>query len=165
MNRNNPNHIRTLGLSPSSRGLGFAVLEGPNALIDWGVKTVKRDNLAHTLSQVEDLLYYYQPGMIVVRDCTIKAARCSKRVALIIEEITKLASRRGVPLKALSRKEVKSAFPMEGEATKHAVAQVIAAKFPDELGSRLPAKRRPWTTESSRMGIFEAVALSLTLWT
>jgi hypothetical protein len=45
--------------------------------------------------------------------------------------------------------------------TKHALAEIIAHRFPDELGFRLPPKRRPWMSEDSRMDIFDAVALVL----
>jgi len=45
--------------------------------------------------------------------------------------------------------------------TKDGVAEIIAKQFPDELGSRLPPQRRPWTSEDYRMGIFDAMALAL----
>ena len=39
--------------------------------------------------------------------------------------------------------------------------QMIAERFPGELGFRLPPKRRPWMSQDSRMDIFDAVALVL----
>jgi hypothetical protein len=33
-------------------------------------------------------------------------------------------------------------------------------RFPEELGHRLPPKRKPWMSEDYRMGIFDAVALA-----
>jgi hypothetical protein len=50
---------------------------------------------------------------------------------------------------------------MDGRGTKHALAEIIAKRFPEELGSRLPPKRKPWMSEDSRMNIFDAVALAL----
>jgi hypothetical protein len=38
---------------------------------------------------------------------------------------------------------------------------IIAKRFPEELGSRLPPERKPWMSEDSRMNIFDAVALAL----
>ncbi|MCX6925726.1 MAG: hypothetical protein NT154_21315, partial [Verrucomicrobia bacterium] len=45
--------------------------------------------------------------------------------------------------------------------TKHALAEIIAQRFPEELGFRVPPKRRPWMSEDFRMDIFDAVALAL----
>ena len=36
-------HFRILAIAPSSRGFGFAVLEGQEKLVDWGVKSIKGD--------------------------------------------------------------------------------------------------------------------------
>jgi len=33
---------RVLAIDPYSRGVGFAVLEGPECLIDWGIRTTGR---------------------------------------------------------------------------------------------------------------------------
>ena len=52
------------------------------------------------------------------------------------------------------------AFFADGKGTKHTLAQIIARRFPEELGHRLPPKRRPWESEDYRMGIFDAVALA-----
>ena len=41
------------------------------------------------------------------------------------------------------------------------MAELLAKKFPDELASRLPPKRKPWKSEDSRMDIFDAVALAV----
>ena len=43
------------------------------------------------------------------------------------------------------------------------MAEILVKRFPEELGSRLPPKRRPWMSEDSRMDIFDAVALALML--
>jgi hypothetical protein len=45
--------------------------------------------------------------------------------------------------------------------TKHALAEIIAERFPEELGFLLPPKRRDWMSQDSRMDIFDAVALAL----
>jgi hypothetical protein len=55
-------------------------------------------------------------------------------------------------------------FFAEGQGTKHALAEMLAGRFPEELASRLPPKRRPWMSEDYRMDIFDAVALALTFW-
>ena len=39
------------------------------------------------------------------------------------------------------------------KGTKHALTEIPANKFPDELGFRLPPKRRPWMSKDYRMDI------------
>ena len=60
--------ICVLAIDPSTRGFGFAVLEGPNRLIDWGVKETKKNKNARALKLIEDLIDVYLPNVIVVED-------------------------------------------------------------------------------------------------
>ena len=62
-----------------------------------------------------------------------------------------------------SHEQVRRVFFADGQGIKHALAEIVANKFPEELGSHLPPKRRPWMSEDSRMDIFDAVALVLVL--
>jgi hypothetical protein len=71
-------------------------------------------------------------------------------------------------LRAVKRSEeiglrlgIMKTFITDGQGTKHALAEIMAERFPDELGSRLPPKRKPWMSEDSRMNIFDAAALAL----
>jgi hypothetical protein len=57
---------------------------------------------------------------------------------------------------------VEQLFLGDQKGTKHDVAKVLAQKFPEELGDRLPPKRKPWMSEDYRMDIFGAVALGIT---
>jgi len=49
MSRAYTKDIRVLAIDPSTRGFGFAVLEGPDRLIDWGVKETKVDKNRRSL--------------------------------------------------------------------------------------------------------------------
>jgi hypothetical protein len=70
---------------------------------------------------------------------------------------------RKVSVKVLSHEEVKRVYFPNGQGTKHALAETLAQRFPEELGFRLPPKRRPWMSEDSRMNIFAAVGLAVAL--
>ena len=63
-------------------------------------------------------------------------------------------------MRVLSRKQVREVFFANDEGTKQEQAELLAARFPEELGSRLPPKRKPWKSEDSRMDIFDAVAFA-----
>ena len=66
-------------------------------------------------------------------------------------------------MELFSQEQVRRAFFADGQGTKHALAEILAQRFPDELGSRLPPKRKPWMSEHYQMGIFDAVTLAVVL--
>jgi Holliday junction resolvasome RuvABC endonuclease subunit len=163
MNQINPKHFRILAIAPSTRGFGFAVLEGEVSLVDWGVKTVKGDKNVQSLAKVKKLITHYKPGALVLEDASAKGSRRSPRIRKLCQQIIKLAEARKMIVKLFSRDQVMKTFIADGQGTKHALAEVIAKRFPEELGSRLPPKRKPWMSEQYQMGVFDAVALVLML--
>jgi hypothetical protein len=68
MNRRNPRDCRVLAITPTTRGFGFAVLEGQETLVDWGVKSVKGDKNARCVEKVEMLILHYQPHVLALPD-------------------------------------------------------------------------------------------------
>jgi Holliday junction resolvasome RuvABC endonuclease subunit len=161
MNKINPKHYRILAIAPSTRGFGFAVLEGQDVLVDWGVKTMQGNKNIQSLKKVEDLIVHYQPGVLVLEDASTKGSRRSSRIRKLGQQIIKLVAGRKLSVKLFSREQVRRVFFADGQGTKHAVAEILAKRFPEELGTRLPPKRRPWMSEDYRMDIFDAVALAL----
>jgi Holliday junction resolvasome RuvABC endonuclease subunit len=153
--------LRVLAIDPSTRGFGFAILEGPERLIDWGVKETKTDKNRRSLDLIRELINDYEPDTIVVENYEGKGSRHCLRVRALIDPISKLKSNRKVQVKSFSRAEVKRAFPESSRSTKYEIAVAIAKQFP-ELAPRLPRFRKPWMSEDYRMSIFDAVALGLT---
>ena len=160
MNQNHSKQLRVLAIAPSSRGFGFALLEQPGTLVDWGHKPVKGDKNAQSLKKLSALIKLCQPELIVLEDA-MKEVRRSARIQELGEQIATLAAKESIKVKVLSRKKVRAVFFTDGEGTKQEQAELLAARFPDELGSRLPPKRKPWKSEDSRMDIFDAVALAV----
>jgi RNase H-fold protein (predicted Holliday junction resolvase) len=161
MRRAHTKDIRVLAIDPSTRGFGFAVLEGPNRLIDWGVKETKKNKNARSLKLIEDLIDRYQPNLIVVEDYAGKGSRRCRRIQGLINDISKLAMTRKVKVRSVSRLKVKQVFSESDASNKYEIALDIAKRFP-ELAPRLPRFRKPWMSEDYRMSIFDAVALGLT---
>ena len=153
--------ICVLAVDPSTRGFGFAVLEGPNRLIDWGVKETKTDKNRMTLKLATDLIERYQPSVIVVEDYAGKGSRRCRRIERLINDITMLASKRQIKVRSFSRAKVKQTFSESGAINKYEIASAIAKRFP-ELAPRLPRFRKLWMSEDYRMSIFDAVAFGLT---
>jgi Holliday junction resolvasome RuvABC endonuclease subunit len=160
MNNSTQKQVRILAIAPSSRGFGYAVLESPETLVDWGVKSVRGDKNTESLEKVDELILLYQPGVIALEDT--KGSRRSARIQILSQIIMALTANRNVRSVLLSRDRVRRVFFSKGQGTKFEVAEILARKFPDELGCRLPRERRPWMSEDYRMDIFDAVSLALT---
>jgi hypothetical protein len=153
---------RILAIAPASRGFGFAVLEGDRLLVDWGVKSITGNKNADTVKKVAVMLADYQPDLLVLEHASAKGSRHSPRVRNLIKKIVEMAASRKTKVTLLSREQVMKAFFIDGKGTKYTIAKILAGRFPEELGLRLPRKRRAWEGEDSRMNLFEAVALAIT---
>lgn len=155
------NNQRVLAIDPCTQGFGFAVLEGTDQLIDWGVKEAKSDKNNVCLKKIAGLIEYYQPDVIVLENPIGKGSRRCLRVQDLIQEIIKLASRKKIKSRSFSRSQIKKAFSSSGAFTKYQIACAIVEQFP-ELSPYTPKERKPWMSEDQRMNIFDAVAQALT---
>jgi Holliday junction resolvasome RuvABC endonuclease subunit len=148
---------RVIAIDPTSKGFGYAVLESPVVLIDWGVKHAMADRKAKCLLQASELINRYQPEVLVVENTAAKGSRRCQRVVQLIENLHVLASAVGVRTWRISRRQVQRCFSKTGAATKRQIAVALAARFP-ELEPHLPPVRKPWMSEDERMSIFDALA-------
>lgn len=154
------NEKRVLAIDPTTKGFGFAVMEWPERLIDWGVKGVKKNKNEHSLGLILDLIDQFRPDVIVAEDCDGKASRRCQRVQELISEIQKLSSENRIETRSFSRSELRKAFSQSGAFTKNQISTAIAQRLP-ELAQRLPPLRKSWMSEDYRMGIFDAVSFAL----
>lgn len=162
MNTINQKHFRLLAIAPSTGGVGFAVLEGPETLVDSGVKRVKGDNKnAQSLKKVEELIAHYQPGTLVLEDAAAKGSRRSPRIRRLCQQIIKMAESHKVNVKLYSRDQVMKTFFPDRQGTKYALAEIVAQRFFEQLGFQLPPKRKTWESEPRPMALFDAVAVVL----
>jgi Holliday junction resolvasome RuvABC endonuclease subunit len=136
---------------------GFAVFEGPDELLDWGVKSFRRGINAVKVpasQKVATLLSEFRPHVIVVEKLP------PRENSWLMGTIMKLARKQHVPVRAISRTAVRKRFLGQGQS-KHNIAMVLSDRFP-ELTDRIPPKRKAWQSEDYRMSIFDAAALGLT---
>lgn len=150
---------RVLAIDPTTKGFGFAVLEGPAMLIDWGVKHASGERNRGCLKQATELIRRYQPDVLIVEHTTTRGAQRCARVRQLIEDLLALASDRRVRTKRVSRRRAQRCFSKTGSATKRQIALALTERFP-ELEPHLPPVRKPWMSEDERMGIFDAVAFA-----
>jgi hypothetical protein len=154
---------RVLAIDPITRGFGYAVLDGPDFLIDWGTKGTSRwpeSRERWCLREIGELIEAYGPDRVVVEDCLNGRSRRGGRNRRLIDRIVQLAEARGISCQRVSQTARRRAVLPIGSGTKYKTALAIAERFP-ELHWRLPPKRKPWMSEDARMGLFDAVALAL----
>ncbi len=156
-----PAEKRVLAIDPFNKGFGYAVLEGPECLIDWEVKEPKTNANELALRAIEKLIDHYQPDALVIEDYASADSRRCLRVQRLLRSIQTLGSRRKIPVRNSSRAKVKKAFSQYGASTKQQIAAAIAERFP-ELKPRLPPVRKAWMSEHKAMAIFDACAFALT---
>lgn len=154
--------IRTLGIAPSSRGFGFAVLDGFATLVDWGVKSVQGDKNLGSVAKISKLIDQYKPDRLVMEDFWYEDSRRAERIRILGESIRTLAGEKRIKLRVIPLRKAKRLLANNEEATKHEVATALAKRFPDQLAKSLPAKRKLWMSEDHRMDFFRAVALAVT---
>lgn len=155
--------ICILAIDPYSRGFGFAVFEGPERLIDWGTKEFREERNSRCLKEVEGLIERNRPDAIVIEDYTAKGSRRCPRVRELLFEIIKLAVRKKVKIKSVSKTKLQNTFYEAGARTKHQIAKVIAKKF-SEIELDLPPQRQCYMSEDTKMSVFDAVGWGLTFY-
>ena len=156
--------VRILAIAPLSRGLGYAVMEGPDKLVACGNKAILRDKNAGALAWVEKFIQFYQPGVLVLPDVQAADTHRAQRIKTLHRQLVAWAGKRQLKVKLVSGTQVRERLLGNPKGTKHALARALAGTFPVELASRLPPKRRPWMSEDPRMDIFDAVGLAAAFW-
>jgi hypothetical protein len=156
--------IRILAVAPLSRGLGYAVMEGPGKLLACGNKAILRDKNAKALAWVNRFIQFYQPDVLVLPNVTAADTRRAIRIKTLHRKIVAWAGKQQLKVRLVSVTQVRTQLLDAAKGTKFAVARTLAKKFPTELETRLPPKRRPWMSEDPRMDIFDAVGLAVAFW-
>ena len=149
-----------LAIAPSARGFGFAMFDGEQ-LVDWGVKQVNSHKNSDALRKLERLILRYTPAVMVFEDSSAKDSQRRARIRKLGPQMISMAKNHSVKVRLLTRQQVRKVFFTDGKGTKDALAEIIANRFPEDLGFRLPRKRRAWMNEAYQMGIFDAVAMAV----
>jgi hypothetical protein len=156
--------VRILAIAPLSRGLGYAVMEGPDKLVACGNKAILRDKNVRALAWVNRFIQFYQPDVLVLPNVTAADTRRAPRIKTLHRKIVAWAGKKQLKVQMVSVTQVRNRLLRHSQGTKFAKAQTLAAKYPVELGLRLPPKRRPWMSEDPRMDIFDAVGIAVAFW-
>jgi len=151
-----------LAIYPNTSGFAFVLFEGSLSPVDWGVTAVRgRDRNDQCLRIIASMFARHEPDVLVLQDTSSTGTRRARRVTNLNAAIFKLAELNEIPIYSYSRTQVRNAFSYLGSASKHAIAETIAKHIP-AFERYLPPPRKPWMTEDTRMGLFDAAALVLT---
>ena len=161
--KENPHDIMVLALDLRLRRFGFAVLEGPRELLEWGVKNYRsagKNDAAVVQKRIGSLLTLFLPSVIVVKHTPDRNGKRRHQYEPIVKAIEYSAGRQSAEIVLVRRNEVRSVFGRPG-ITKYEIAAHIAALFPD-LTWKLPPTRKFYENEHHNASIFDAVSLGLT---
>lgn len=153
---------RVLAVDPSRMGFGYAVIETPDVLTDFGVKGPRVTSHERRIAHLANLIDHYQPDALILEDCAGKGSRRCTRTRKLIRDFRTLARRKNIRTCALSPSAVRKAFASTGTPTKHVIASALARRWP-YLAALVPPPRsmRPWLAENYWMGAFDAIAFGV----
>jgi hypothetical protein len=153
------NARRVLAVDPFSRGVGFAVLEGPDRLIDWGLRTTVRADNAKSARVIDKLVDRFRPDVLALEDWESAGSRRCVRVKILLDRVAADEGTR-VLVRFIARRDVRAIGPLPQTGTKRGRACFLADRFP-ELQPFLPPVRKLWMPEDDRMAIFDAVGFAV----
>src|SRR4051812_32662324 len=115
MNQTHTKNTRALAIAPSTRGFGFAVMEGQEILVDWGVKSFQTEKSKQELKKAKEMIEHYQPNVIVLPKEVTKRTGRSGRSRTLALAIIRLAKTRRIKLVMFSRQQTKEIFFNDGK--------------------------------------------------
>ena len=155
---------RILAFALTTNGIGYAVMEGEDSLVDYGITRVEGDKNSKSAKRVEKLLNLYRPDVVVLPDVNAEGTHRAIRIQKLHTQVIAMTRKRKLKAVMISGREVRKALLNDSKGTKHEMATVLAERFPGELSRRLPAKRKAWDSENRKMDMFEAVGLAVVFW-
>lgn len=151
---------RLLALEIRTSKLGFAVLESPATLLDWGVRSF-REAEEPVKSAISDrigiLIAFYKPSAIVIRLRQYHSPSQNERFMAALSAVRAEARRTMIKFVVLTISQVTRHFASRGQVTKHDVAASLARRY-QELSWKLPVRRKSYQSEAPAMLVFDALA-------
>jgi hypothetical protein len=140
----------------------YALFEGPNQLLDWGASAFppqlnKREARLAVRLRIHTLLRHAHPSTVAVKRPRKARAGSFRIPGPVLRTILREAANQRIPMRNITREEIRSAFCNLGGRTKDEIASILVQIFP-ELLTRLPQTRKVWQSERNAMIVFDAIA-------
>lgn len=140
--------------------LGFALLEPPSRLLDWGMRRFRMKGTTLSVSvsgRVGPLLSLHRPVVLVARYRKYHSTLLNRKSTIILRSIRAETKRQGIKLRTINGRQVQQRLCPNGRLTKEQIAASLAKRF-EVLSWKLPAPRKTYQSEPLAMLIFDAVA-------
>lgn len=148
-----------LAFYPHARGFAYVLSEGRDFPVDWAMSDVRTSQkLSSILPRLERLLDRSAPDVLVLRAMEEGIGRL--RSAKLHHAMGELAKRKGIPVVQISRRQIRQTFSHLPSPNRQSIAEEIVRTRP-WLAWFAPPRRKIWNGEDRRMGLFDAVALSM----
>ncbi|MGZ4971358.1 MAG: hypothetical protein ACXWIU_10775 [Limisphaerales bacterium] len=150
-----------LGIALYNRGFAFALIHDAR-LINWGLALLRGegDKNQWAIKRLERVISQWNPDVVVFEDALANDSSRSPRIRKLMQQMVTGAFKRKLKVKLISRRKVAQIVTGNENGTKYDIAEVILKKFPNELATWLPPKRKAWMVENPKLRVFEAVALA-----
>src|SRR5713226_4539957 len=95
---------------PTHRGFGYVIFEGPDFLLDWGLREVDGPKNKASTAAAADLITRYHPRIMVLEDIAAKGCRRCRRVRELVEALERYGRERGLIVRRIAQTKVKRTF-------------------------------------------------------
>jgi hypothetical protein len=150
-----------LAVHPTPRGFGWALYEGDQALVDWGVASSKDNRSERCMKRFKKLLDQYRPSTFVMENFEQGDPRRGDRIRTLAKTMHGFADSRDMGIFTYRRTEVCTCLTNNAKASRYTVACAVAERIP-LLRRELSRKRRYWEEKDGKQCLFDAAALGLT---
>jgi len=144
---------RVLALDLHPRRFGYVVVESPDSLLDWGVRSHRGGRLNDVLIQrtLRPLIKQWKPLVLIIHNPKTMSRPNRKRSGLL--KLIQAEAKHN----SLHVCIVKETPDQSRSRTKHENARLAAERFP-VLQWKFPLKRRAWDSEHYRMSMISAAS-------
>jgi hypothetical protein len=160
MPQGSPDGQRVLVVDIRARRFGYVVMEGPDELLDWGVRTHSIGSGSALSVRILNLCKRFSPTLIVTRQVRQADRRYRTHARVGIHTIKRAAGKLSIPVQLVSTSSLVKHFSGGNKISKYERARIVATRFP-ELAWRLPPKRKAWQSELKRTTIFDAASIGM----
>lgn len=158
---NDRRYALVLSVYLNTRGFAFILFESSLAPYDWGIGEVRGSRKERRcFGRIFGIINRYQPDVLVLQDTSPTGTGRAYWIVRLNGRIADAADQQGIPVYAYSRAEVYKSFEQLGFSNKQTLAEIISRHIP-AFERYVPPPRKPWMSEDSRMGLFDAAALAL----